>query len=77
MDEDFYKDFPNAHFVQFVGGHSDGVEMSVLGLNQEFYFRVFDLERHKQEDLDKPVVTRREVYVLLPGTTIYVFQRME
>lgn len=77
MNDDFYNEFPEAHTVQFVGGHSDGVEMSVLGLNQEFYFRVFDREYYQYGDWDKPIVLKREVYVLLPGTTIYIFQRTE
>lgn len=62
------------YHVQFVGGHSDGTELAVVGLNEKFYFLVFDQRLYKYGDWDTPIQTRKEVYRLLPGTTIYVFQ---
>lgn len=63
--------------VQFVGGHADGTELSVIGLKDEFYFRVLNKLPYIYGDWDMRVTYIIETYRLLPDTTIYVFSHAE
>lgn len=58
--------------VQFVGGHSDGLVMVVDCLKPEMCFRVADKFQYGEW-----FKTHKEIYILLPDTTIYVFKRLE
>ncbi len=65
------------HHAQFVGGHSDGVELALETLKEEIRFNTFQRNAYAYGDWLNPVKTKQEVYVRLPETSIYIFKRIE
>lgn len=66
----------NISNVQLVGGHADGTELSVIDLPPELHFQYMEKTPYEYGNWNQPIDVRQEIYVLLPGTTIYIFKRM-
>lgn len=64
--------------VQLIGGHADGMELSIIDLPEYLQFKCMDGARFAYGDWNQTEeVFHIETYVNLPGTTVYVLKRIE
>lgn len=64
--------------VQLVGGHADGVELSIINLPEYLQFKYMDGARFAYGDWNhSEEVFHIETYANIPDTTIYILKRIE